>query len=106
MRNQHLILRSREAASRRMRPHRQPSMPRPNNKRSLTIARHRTSVSLEDEFWDALADIARADGKSVAALIGEIDKGRSETAGSQPSLPAGTPPPFVHARGWGGLREC
>jgi len=58
------------------------------NKRSLTIARHRTSVSLEDEFWDALADIARADGKSVAALIGEIDKGRSETAGSQPSLSA------------------
>jgi predicted DNA-binding ribbon-helix-helix protein len=63
-------------------------MARSGNKRSLTIARHRTSVSLEDEFWDALADIARADGKSVAALIGEIDKGRSETAASQPSLSA------------------
>jgi predicted DNA-binding ribbon-helix-helix protein len=61
-------------------------MPRLGNKRSLTIARHRTSVSLEDEFWDVLADIARTDRKSVAALVGEIDKGRS--GNSQPSLSA------------------
>ncbi len=47
------------------------------NKRSLTIARHRTSVTLEDAFWEALGDIARADGKSVAALVGEIDRRRS-----------------------------
>lgn len=59
-----------------------------HNKRSLTISRHRTSVSLEDEFWTALADIARADGKSVAALIGEIDKGRSETRERQLGLSA------------------
>ena len=45
-------------------------MARSGNKRSLTITRHRTSVSLEDEFWDALADIARADGTSIAALVG------------------------------------
>jgi predicted DNA-binding ribbon-helix-helix protein len=63
-------------------------MARAHNKRSLTIARHRTSVSLEDAFWGALTDIARADGKSVAALIGEIDVGRSETGGPQPSLSA------------------
>lgn len=50
------------------------------NKRSLTIARHRTSVTLEDAFWEALSDIARADGKSVAALVGEID-GRRSAAG-------------------------
>jgi predicted DNA-binding ribbon-helix-helix protein len=49
----------------------------PSNKRSLTIARHRTSISLEDAFWDALGAIARADGKSVAALVGEIDRQRS-----------------------------
>ncbi len=55
-------------------------MARPRNKRSLTIARHRTSVTLEDEFWDALAAIARADGKSVAALVEEIDRGRSAVA--------------------------
>lgn len=46
-------------------------------KRSLTIARHRTSVTLEDAFWEALGDIARADDKSVAALVGEIDRRRS-----------------------------
>ena len=27
-----------------------------SNKRSVTIARHRTSISLEDEFWMALAE--------------------------------------------------
>ena len=58
------------------------------NKRSLTIARHRTSVTLEDEFWEALAAIAREDGKSVAALVGEIDKSRSARANKQPSLSA------------------
>ncbi len=47
-----------------------------SNKRSVTIARHRTSVSLEEEFWTALAEFAAKDGKSVAALIGEIDQGR------------------------------
>jgi predicted DNA-binding ribbon-helix-helix protein len=55
----------------------------PRNKRSLSIARHRTSVSLEDEFWDALLAIARADGKSVATLVGEIDKSRSGKARPQ-----------------------
>ena len=49
------------------------------NKRSLTIARHRTSVTLEEPFWDALGEIARAEGKSVAALVGEIDRRRSAT---------------------------
>jgi predicted DNA-binding ribbon-helix-helix protein len=59
-----------------------------DNKRSLTIARHRTSVSLEDDFWEALGDYARADGKSVAALIGEIDQRRSRRQGPQPGLSA------------------
>lgn len=45
-------------------------------KRSIAIAGHRTSVSLEDQFWDALGAIAAEQGTSVAALIGEIDKGR------------------------------
>jgi predicted DNA-binding ribbon-helix-helix protein len=48
------------------------------NKRSLTIARHRTSVSLEEPFWAALADIAKVQGKSVASLVSEIDEGRSD----------------------------
>ncbi|MGV1014532.1 MAG: ribbon-helix-helix domain-containing protein [Methyloceanibacter sp.] len=59
-----------------------------SNKRSLTIARHRTSITLEDEFWTALADIAAAQGKSVAALVGEIDKKRSETGRPKTSLSA------------------
>lgn len=47
------------------------------NKRSLTIARHRTSVSLEEPFWDALAALARDEGKSIAGLVGEIDQDRT-----------------------------
>jgi len=46
-------------------------------KRSLTIAGHRTSLSLEPEFWDALKVAAVAENKSVAALVGEIDAGRA-----------------------------
>ncbi len=63
-------------------------MAQPRNKRSLTIARHRTSITLEDEFWEALGAIARAEGKSVAGLVGEIDKSRSTRGGNQPSLSA------------------
>ena len=58
------------------------------NKRSLTIARHRTSISLEDAFWDSLADLARGEGKSIAQLVGEIDKQRSEKPPPRPSLSA------------------
>ncbi len=47
-------------------------------KRSLTIAGHRTSLSLEAEFWDALTRAATSEGKSLAALVGEIDTTRGE----------------------------
>ncbi|HZP10712.1 ribbon-helix-helix domain-containing protein [Methyloceanibacter sp.] len=56
-------------------------MARRKNKHSLTIARHRTSISLEDEFWSALADAARDEGKSIASLVGEIDQRRGAGAG-------------------------
>ena len=46
-------------------------------KRSVAIAGHRTSVSLEAPFWDALKDIAAARGVSVQALVGAIDAGRA-----------------------------
>ena len=55
-------------------------MPRPV-KRSITIAGHSTSVSLEAGFWDALQDIAQRRNLSVAALIGEIDEGRGPDVG-------------------------
>lgn len=47
-----------------------------DRKRSLTIAGHRTSISLEPEFWDALQAAAKEDGKSLAALVSEIDRTR------------------------------
>jgi predicted DNA-binding ribbon-helix-helix protein len=45
-------------------------------KRSFTISGHRTSISLETEFWEALKAIATAEQVSVAALIARIDKAR------------------------------
>ncbi len=45
-------------------------------KRSLTIAGHRTSIAIEQEFWDGLEALAAARGKSMAALIAEIDEAR------------------------------
>ena len=48
------------------------------SKRSITIAGHRTSISLEAPFWQALAEIAAARGTSVAALVAEIDRDRAD----------------------------
>ena len=45
-------------------------------KRSVTIAGHRTSLSLEQAFWDALAGFAREDGISLNALLTNVDRGR------------------------------
>jgi predicted DNA-binding ribbon-helix-helix protein len=47
-------------------------------KRSITIAGHRTSVSIEDDFWAALGEIAATRGMSSAALIAEIDQARGD----------------------------
>ncbi len=47
-------------------------------KRSLTIRGHRTSVSLEDIFWNAFRDIADRDGKTINGLAAEIDEGRGD----------------------------
>ena len=46
-------------------------------KRSVIIAGHHTSVSLEDAFWQALKQIADARGRSINRLITEIDAQRS-----------------------------
>ena len=45
-------------------------------KRSLTIAGHATSLSLEEEFWQDLRDIARGRSLSLSALVGAIDAKR------------------------------
>lgn len=48
----------------------------PLNKRSLSLSGHRTSLSLEAEFWTVIDAAAKARGIALAALIGEIDANR------------------------------
>ncbi|MBR9649705.1 ribbon-helix-helix domain-containing protein [Thalassovita aquimarina] len=50
-------------------------------KRSLTLRGHRTSVSLEDEFWQAFREIAAQQGKPINALAAEIDAARDLDSG-------------------------
>jgi predicted DNA-binding ribbon-helix-helix protein len=57
-------------------PERAPAKSWGVTKRSVMIAGHRTSVSLEEPFWEALRAIAAARGQSVQTLIGTIDAGR------------------------------
>jgi predicted DNA-binding ribbon-helix-helix protein len=45
-------------------------------KRSIIIAGHKTSVSVEDAFWVALKDIAASRGTSVTELVAAIDAAR------------------------------
>jgi len=45
-------------------------------KRSLTIKGHRTSLSLEPEFWEAVRQAAVSEKKSLASLVAEIDEAR------------------------------
>lgn len=48
----------------------------PPVKRSVTIAGHETSISLEPIFWSALEDAARQEGLALNALIARIDAER------------------------------
>ncbi len=47
-------------------------------KRSIVIAGHATSITLEDAFWRTLKAIATRRGLSLAGLVAEIDAGRGE----------------------------
>ncbi len=47
------------------------------SKRSVTISGHRTSVSLENEFWSALKEISAQRNVSLQGLIEQIDATRS-----------------------------
>lgn len=55
-------------------------------KRSFAIKGHRTSISLEPPFWDALKEIADSRGISLAGLVSEIDDRRGVTAGLSTSV--------------------
>jgi predicted DNA-binding ribbon-helix-helix protein len=46
------------------------------SKRSIVLAGHKTSVSLEDAFWNALKEIARGRGVTVSDMVAGIDADR------------------------------
>jgi predicted DNA-binding ribbon-helix-helix protein len=45
-------------------------------KRSIVIDRHKTSISIEDVFWNSLKEIARERGSTLSELVASIDSGR------------------------------
>jgi predicted DNA-binding ribbon-helix-helix protein len=53
-----------------------PSPYHPPVKRSLTIAGHSTSISLEPLFWEMLRTAATREGVAIAALVARIDAER------------------------------
>lgn len=57
-------------------------------KRSLTLKGHRTSVSLEAEFWEAFRASAAARAMSLNALASEIDAARLEGGHAADNLSA------------------
>ncbi len=54
-------------------------MKSPVVKRSIMIGSHKTSVSLEEAFWDGLKEISRERGKTLSELISEIDERRQQS---------------------------
>ena len=53
-------------------------MKSPVVKRSIVVAGHKTSVSLEDAFWRGLKDIAAARDTTLSDLVAGIDGGRRQ----------------------------
>ena len=53
-------------------------MKSPVVKRSIVIAGHKTSVSLEDAFWSGLKDIAASRNMTLSDLVGSIDADRRQ----------------------------
>jgi predicted DNA-binding ribbon-helix-helix protein len=54
------------------------AMKSPIVKRSIVIAGHKTSVSLEDAFWKGLKDIALGRDLTLSEMVGTIDAGRAQ----------------------------
>lgn len=54
-------------------------------KHSISIEGHRTSISLEDAFWNGLQHIARERDVSLQSLIREIDEARTAGLTDLPS---------------------
>ncbi len=58
----------------------------PPTKRSVTIAGHETSISLEPLFWAALEAAAQEDSLPLNALVARIDVERLDAPGGPPNL--------------------
>ncbi|SFR04878.1 ribbon-helix-helix domain-containing protein [Poseidonocella sedimentorum] len=56
-------------------------MPGRPQKHSLTLRGHRTSVSLEAEFWAAFREIAATRGQTINELAAQIDEDRGTDSG-------------------------
>ena len=69
-------------------------------KRALTLNGHRTSISLEDAFWEALREIAARELKSVSELVEIIDTARGD-AGLSSAIRI-----YILQHYRGQLREC
>jgi predicted DNA-binding ribbon-helix-helix protein len=54
-------------------------MKSPVTKRSIYLAGHKTSVSIEDEFWNGVKEIAQQRRVTVSELVGEIDSKRQHS---------------------------
>ncbi|MEK9968917.1 MAG: ribbon-helix-helix domain-containing protein [Ferrovibrio sp.] len=52
-------------------------MPTTVKKRSVVVGGHRTSISLEQAFWEALQQLANRDGKTINQMVSDIDAARS-----------------------------
>ena len=55
-------------------------------KRSMTINGHRTSISLESDFWNALRRISIQKNYSLARLVADIDIQRSNKLGTDTAV--------------------
>jgi predicted DNA-binding ribbon-helix-helix protein len=47
-------------------------------KRSIVVAGHKTSVSLEDAFWAGLKEIAKSHARTLSEIVADIDSGRRQ----------------------------
>jgi predicted DNA-binding ribbon-helix-helix protein len=64
-------------------PRKELSMPhRLSQKHSITVAGHRTSITLEQAFWDSLKEIAEEKGLSINGLIAGIDSDHPDNLSS------------------------
>ncbi|MEH2560598.1 ribbon-helix-helix domain-containing protein [Bradyrhizobium sp. AZCC 2289] len=53
-------------------------MKSPVVKRSIVVAGHKTSVSLEEAFWNGMKEISNLRDMTLSELVGEIDRNREQ----------------------------